>query len=90
MDQKKKTVNDLLSCKASPMFEGPNRLNENLFLNLGSSFNIKFSQWIIKGILSGLWAWAMLLFSLLQISSAQEYIKKLPQWLQNFIPRFGY
>ena len=50
MDQKKKTVNDLLSCKASPMFEGPNRLNENLFLNLGSLINNKFSQWIIKGI----------------------------------------
>jgi len=50
MDQKKKSGNNLLTCKVHTMFERGNQLNENLFLNLGSSFKIKFSQWIIKGI----------------------------------------
>ena len=45
--------------------------------------------WVIKGIWSGHWVWGMSLFLLLQISSDQEYIKKLLRWQQNFTLQSG-
>ena len=48
------------------------------------------SVWVIKGIWSEPLEWGMSLFLLLQISSDQEYIKKLLRWPQNFIPLYGY